>query len=194
MKQLFYGLLICFLTLVALATIAVSIGHQRTQTFVILELEHCGSAICYLGIMPGTTSWDDGMMFIRQADQIEMSEHSDLVAQNRYNPRYIVGFLSGKKADETDVFIEINLAFSSAAIYAGDIIQKFGTPCYVTPSNGSIILGYENTAFLISSKNNQLTPNSYLIRLVVRLPRPCSIPDSPLASNNWRGFRRYPKS
>jgi hypothetical protein len=162
------------------------------------ELQRCDDLVCYLGIVPGTTAWEQGMTIIRQTPQLKISAYPPMLL--RRNPDYTIGFLPRNKDNNNTyplVVGEINIGIDGP-IYAADAIIKFGPPCYVLAFDDQLGLGYPNAIFSLTVGNNTLAPDSRIKHILLRQAStndPCATLSSSSgpATYRWQGFRSYPK-
>lgn len=198
MKRLFGILSLCIGVLTFLTALAITLGHAQTQAMFIPELQRCDDLVCYLGILPGTTAWEQGMTIIRQTSQLKISAYPPMLL--RRNPDYTIGLLSRNKDNNNTnplVVGEINIGIDGP-IYAADAIIKLGPPCYVLAFDDQVGLGYPNAIFSLTVSNNTLAPDSRIKHILLRqatASEPCATlrSSSGPATYRWQGFRGYPK-
>src|SRR5207248_791411 len=95
------------------------------------------------------------------------------------------------------VFGEINLHLdvTKSTISTGNVLAKFGEPCFVSSSNGTVLLGWPNALFVVPVSAYLLEPSSRVGHIVLRhakLVCPKPEPTDTLPFYEWRGFRSYP--
>src|SRR5207302_506787 len=138
MKRFIHIFLTCFGLMTFICIASICIGHAQGEVTFIPELDRCGDELCYLGIIPSKTAWDSGIAAIRQDPRLRVSDISDSLFHSS-DPPYIVGFLAFKD-DGADthswVFGEINLHLdvTKSTISTGNVLAKFGEPCFVSSS------------------------------------------------------------
>ncbi|MEP7287319.1 MAG: hypothetical protein ABI947_16305 [Chloroflexota bacterium] len=191
MKKFFRLIFITVTLLSLLCMVAILLGYRQRESVFISELHYCDSTICYLGIVPGITTWDKALPLIRQTTQLDALD--DLAhTYGHKEPAYTVGFLVG---GDQDTPIEININLTSAKVYAGDLITKFGNPCYVVSfTDGLLGLGYPNALFTVPT--HRLTPFSLIDHVVLLRDKqnacPPVWPPGSLVVDGWQGFITYP--
>jgi hypothetical protein len=196
MKQFFRLIAICFGLFTLIVAIPICIGHEQASTLIIPGLSKCGEMVCYLGILPGKTAWDDGLSAVHKMPNLEAADTSDKFFISSDAP-YKVGFLPFKYNVDPHswVFQEININVSESAISVGNVMLLLGPPCFVSSLRGSIFLGWSNSAFLVSDNPSSFTPSSQVIHVVIHqrsiaCPKPGQISSADIYE--WRGFRSYP--
>lgn len=196
MRRFFSVLTASFVVLTLSCIVAILIGHNQPEISFIPELQRCGDSLCYLGILPGTTPWDEGMNIVRHTPQLKMSYSSETLFTST-NPPYAVGFLPLRiDAAGTPLwdFVEIDLNLTPSDISAGAVIAELGSPCYIASFDGNLILGWKNAAFTLPSAATSFSSASPVTHVVLRRPRPVCPGAGPTYTASiykWQGFRRY---
>ena len=197
-RSLFNKIGLCVIVLFSLCGMAVLVGRQQNGPGFIPELQACGDALCFLGILPGITSWDEGLNIIKQVPRLKNSTLSDTLFLS-VGPRYSIGVSSSRRgeADPNDGLIEeIKISVDEANIYAGALIRQFGLPCFIQSMNGGLNLGYSNAVFVIVSDAHYLTPESPIRYILLRPSTtgpgcPKTQSTGPSTIHQWDGFGRY---
>ena len=183
MKHFFSLVFLCLALLLSSAFVAVRIGHGQPEVTFITELQPCGDSLCYLGILPGTTPWNEALTVIRQAPKLKVADNSDTLFLSA-NPHYKIGVLP----------LEINFGEIEDKISAGNVIVRLGQPCYVFPIPGDLILGWPNVLFSVSTGDHTVSAHSRVDHIVLRRRFDCTDVGQTVATTvyKWRGFGRYP--
>jgi hypothetical protein len=196
MRRFVSIILVSLIVVSSLCVLAILFGQRQAEEVFISELHYCGSSVCFLGIVPGTTSWDKTLSSIHQAPQLETLETNLLFSHDEQN--YVLGFVVGTR-EGIETPLEININLPTMGMDVGTLIARFGSPCYVVSfSGGGITLGYPNAIFYLSLNANKLSPFSHIDHIRLRPDKldycPTSWPDDfPSAIYSWRGFTAYPQ-
>lgn len=195
---LFRRVCLCVAVLFSLCGMVVLVGRQQGEPAIIPELKPCGEMLCYLGILPGTTAWDEGMKLVTQTPHLKVSQVSDTLFLST-EPWYSMSLSPTKRgeADPNDgVVEEVKIDIDKVNIYAGSVIERFGFPCFVLSMSGGLGLGYPNALFVIISDSKWLTAESPISFILLHPPTTWPFcPDAqsikPVGIYKWNGFRRY---
>src|SRR5690348_9609202 len=77
MKRLIRALIALSVILILLCSMAILVGHNQADLPFIPDVARCGGSLCYLGILPGKTLWDDGTKIIRANSQLTPDDSSN---------------------------------------------------------------------------------------------------------------------
>jgi len=192
MNRLFSFTLICC-TLMAMlcgSVIAIAKATVLPNTSLIPEFAMCGQTPCYLGITPDKTLFREAASIIAHAqeDAVELAPGSfDL-------PRLRTHLFVGSTGEVID---EMDISFSPGnAIRAGEIIRRFGAPCYAASLGSTLAIKYPHLAvFFAMDKSGAfgiLRPGSRVIqiRLLGGASKDC-LPVDNKTIFGWRGFSGY---
>jgi hypothetical protein len=190
MNQLLKVYVLCFGLFILCCFIANLIGHQQEDKKFFSDLWWCDNSLCYKGITPGVTLWDDGEKLLQHDPQLSVIDNSSGMVFHNSLSAYSVGVLAASNAVR-----EINIAFRYPSIRTGEILNEYGSPCYVTLIGSNMTLHYSNATFLVLSAGYSLLPTFYIARIVLKPPNETFCTKLGQATvntlNKWRGFRTY---
>ncbi len=192
MNRLFSFTLICC-TLIAVlcgSVIAIANATVPLNASLIPEFALCGQTPCYLGLTPDKTLFREAASIIATA-QVDAVE----IAPGSYDLPHINTHLH--IASTVGVIDEIDVSFNPGnALVAGEIIQRFGPPCYAASLGSTLAIKYPHLAVFFamdkSGASGILRPGSRVIqiRLLGGASKDCLLVDNKTIFG-WRGFSGY---
>jgi hypothetical protein len=190
MQRLIRIVFINFLVLTVLCGATIFVGRKQPQADILPELKPCGDSWCYLGIVLGKTSLNEGMVIIRDNPKIKPLNSGF----QHIDPLYTFDVIPN--ADDSQHFENISLDNLKLPLPVGNIINILGPPCYVTFwGGGELEVGYSNSSFYAASPTYTLTPTSPVesISLTYKPNELCdkATRDEVGGYYEWRGFVEY---
>jgi hypothetical protein len=172
MQRLIRIVFIGFIVLTFLCGMTIYVGRTQPKPDILPELKPCGASLCYLGIVLGKTSLNDGTKIVRENKQLE------------FHP----AVFSLTSVGDTLVYGKVEVYFPSTPFLLGNIVNLFGSPCYVKPFVSGLDIGYPNAVVHLAD-SAPLTPSSLVSFIDVQqsTDQPCTA----TGSVQWRGFRDY---
>ncbi len=173
---------------------AIQVGPYQPPTTDFNRYFHaCDGIPCYLGVIPGKTSWVDALKTFENASGIQFDSYSNTAT----NPPGFVGSAQIYALQPTGTVDQIQLNITVPNISLASVIQYFGYPCAVQVTDSTqveLIFTNMMVGIYIDPANPALplraaTPVSQIV-LFNRFSS-CEQAASSIATVPWRGFARY---
>ena len=195
MRWFLTRLSLCFILCTIVCMIVMAVGGRQAKNAFFSDLDQCGIAICYLGTRPGVTTWDESQALFQHALQVghdatvgtvffHQEPDYSVVIQRSYQP----------SSNAIPMLGVVEIGFSPF-FRVGDVINKFGNPCYIGELSTNLTLLYPNAEFIVLG-DHVLTPDAYIWHIFIEdLPSEVScedqryLPDIMYNRYEWQGFR-----
>ncbi len=176
---------------------AMLIGRSNSvQPELFQYLKTCDGQPCYLGVVPGKTSWNDAVEIFENA-HISF----DPMTNFAFEPLGFRGnaLILDTPGDEA-VLDEVDLTMHSSSVTIGSLIDHFGLPCAVVvtpvPQIGLIFLGMSIIVNSNQFDTSQILQPTTLIQQINLFNRFQSCEQvfnstTTVTFNHWKGFARY---
>jgi hypothetical protein len=213
MKRYVRVVLVCCAVLSLSCGAIVVIGRLQPVLDLIPEVSKCeGGTWCYLGIVPGETTFTDAQRSIKNSPQLAFSKVQASVAYpggtlfETYTARSTLGITYnvslwdtvGGHADDK-IVDRIRLEFSDeSGINAWTLVTKYGAPCAITgpPVTGRIWGIYPRMALIFSAQGQR---NPWVLKATLPLQgleifkglRSCDQVLKNEGNQKWHGFGEY---
>lgn len=161
-----------------------------------LGLEYCGERVCFRGMLPGQSDWDEALAAIygegiRNVKYLRFNSTDGEISIYRYLERAKLG----------PVMITLSDRNGIPRLVAGDVVNQFGPPCrveMVIPAYHTALI-YPFAYFNVSSSAPHVSPTTRVRSIVLLDPDARSLTLDPCHSSKrglegwiyyrqWRGF------
>jgi hypothetical protein len=109
----------------ALCAVAIVIGRAQPQPELLRALGYCDGMPCYMGIVPGKTTWDEAVEIVSGTHIVHVRAADFLAAHSTIEP-----FLNIQIRPYNDSF-SVELWTEKASVSVGQVIAFMGTPCAI---------------------------------------------------------------
>jgi hypothetical protein len=134
-----------FIALVVLSGLSLAIGYTQPAPDFIPGLERCGGKACFLGMIPGQTTWDTAQTIM----QAKIPFPNVQMVIRRYEADRLV--LVERDINNKALLGGIQISLYTNRVTAGAVVARYHAPCAVAfYPNGNTALTYPDLDFFLA--------------------------------------------